>query len=416
MQFSSTLAAAALFLAAASPALAEGPRVVTNSVAVSEEEISIDTHYSRKVFSAAYNQCLESEAHAMYKEALDIYYRVKKLMLHTLCKEGTVREERLLDIVFSIQRAENILQTALIVNKREGNELRQKWVRIEIKSLLDRLAVAQIKATHLPNLAFAEHAYKFVVDETKLVVGATVEVALAVPGIIVGATVAVVKGAILTIKEAAKIVKHCLHEIKVKIGWVIDEVEEEFIYIGEKIHQIGHDIKVGLHDIGHDIKVGIHEKWDHLKEKFHRHSCHDDDSCTPCGPNDDHCSIQTGEVVLVQEEEQIVSISITKKRAQLKVVEFVQECVDEEVELKDACHDQEASVLAAFGVEGGVEVGDGSFKAGIGAGAGVGAEAGNGAVGAGVGAGAGAGIEIGHGGIKAGFGLGGGAGVRIGRE
>jgi len=382
MQFSSTLAAAALFLAAASPALAEGPRVITNSVAVTEEEISIDTHYSRKVFSEQYNQCLESEAHAMYKEALDIYYRVKKLMLHTLCKEGTVREERLLDIVFSIQRAENILQTALIVNKREGNELRQKWVRIEIKSLLDRLAVAQIKATHLPNLAFAEHAYKFVVDETKLVVGATVEAAIAVPGIIVGATVAVVKGAILTITEAAKIVKHCLQEIKVKIGWVIDEVEEGFIYIGDKIHEIGHDIKDKLHD----IKVGIHEKWDHLKEKFHRHSCHDDDSCTPCGPNDDHCSIQTGEVVLVQQEEQIVSISITKKRAQLKVVEFVQECVDEEVELKDTCHDQEASVLAAFGVEGGVEVGGG------------------------------AGIEIGHDGIKASFGLGGAAGVKFGRE
>jgi len=371
MQFSSTLAAAALFLAAASPALAEGSQTITNSVAVTEEEISIDTHYSRKVFSAQYNQCLESEAHAMYKEALDIYYRVKKLMLHTLCKEGTVREERLLDIVFSIQRAENILEGALIVNKREGDELRQKWVRIEIKSLLDRFAVARVKATHLPNLAFAEHAYKFVVDETKLVVGTSVEIALAVPGIIVGATVAVVQGAILTIKEAAKIVKHCLHEIKVKIGWVIDEVEEEFIYIGEKIHEIGHK-----------IKVEIREKWDHLKEKLHRHSCHDDNSCTPCGANDSHCPVQTGEVVLVQEEEQIVSISITKKRAQLKVVEFVQECVDEEAELKDACHDQQENVLAAFGVK----------------------------------AEAGAGIEIGSGGIKAGFGVGIGAEARIGRE
>jgi len=398
MQFSSTLAAAALFLAVASPALAvpgcrseaDGPHcscsrspslphcgsvAKVGSVAVTEEEISIDYHYSKKVYSEQYDQCLKSEAHAMYKEALDIYYRVKKLMLHTLCKEGTVREERLLEIVFSIQRAENILEAALLVNKRDTESLRRQWVKHEIKSLLDRFAIARIKATHLPNLAFAEHAYKFVIDETKLVAGVAVEIAVAVPGLIVYGVKEIVAGAILTIKEAAKIVKHCLHEIKVKVGWAIDEIEEEFIYIGHK-----------LHEIGHKIQVGIHEKWEHLKEKFHRHDCHDDESCTPCGADDDRCPVQTGEVVLVQEEEEVVSFSMTKKRAQFKTVQFVQECVDEEAELDDSCKEQQENVLAAFGVK---------------AEAGIGAE-----------------VDVGHGGAKAGFhfGIGAGAEVKVGSE
>jgi hypothetical protein len=286
-------------------------------VAVVEDEINIDFHYSKKLYSEAYNTHLSGEAHSMYLEALDLYHRARKMMLHTLCKEGIVREQRLLEIVSHIQHGEGILLAAGIINRRESKSLKKFWVGHEIKQLVKKFARLRIKAVKLPNLAFAEHAYHFVIDEAKLVVKA----AVAVPGIVIG-----------TLKEAASAVHHCLSHIKAQIGWAIEEAEEELIYIGHKIH-----------DIGHNIKAEIKYKWEHFKGKFHK--CHHDDSCNVCYENDSSCPANSH--VIFTEEDTSVAFKLTRKQAEAEVTTCVKELKADEEAMAYELHATEKEVLAA---------------------------------------------------------------------
>jgi len=293
------------------------------------EEINI--HYSRTVYSEGYHKCLNSEAHGMYRESLDIYHRVNKLMIHTLCQEGLVRQERLLEVAFLIQRGENILLAAGIINEKDSKWLRRHWVRHEIKHLKDKFAFMRIRATHLPNLAFAVHAYHFVVD----VVTGVVKFVASIPALVV-----------YGLRAAAHAVHVVLHTIKEAIGWVIDEIEEEFIYIGHKIHEWAHNAKEKIHDRWESHKQHQHERWDRLKEHFRHHKCEDSDSCTSCSSSEDDC--KSGAMVKVAEEEELdISIKWTRKQAEYEVVKCVTEIQKEEADVDIELKATEKQVLAA---------------------------------------------------------------------
>lgn len=310
---------------------------VTTTTVVGVKEVEdveeINIHYSNTVLSQGYHKCLSSEAHGMYNQALDIYHRASKLMLHTLCKEGTARQERLLEIAFLIQRGENILLAAGIVNEKDAKWLRRHWVRHEVKHLKDRFAFMRIRATHLPNLAFAAHAYHFVVD----VITGTIKFVASIPGLV-----------LYGLQAAAHAVHVVLHTIKEAIGWVINEIEEEIIYIGHKIHQWGHDLKEKIHDRWELHKEHQHERWQRFKGHFRHHKCEDSDSCSSCSSSDDSCS-GNNMVQVVQEEETEVDISIkwTRKQAEYEVVKCVKEIQKEEVELDVQLKATEKQVLAA---------------------------------------------------------------------
>lgn len=293
------------------------------------EEINI--HYSNTILSSGYHKCLKSESHGMYTQALDIYHRVSKLMLHTLCKEGTARQERLLEIAFLIQRGENILLAAGMINEKDSKWLRRHWVRHEIHHLKDKFAFMRIRATHLPNLAFAAHAYHFVVD----IVTGTIKFVASIPGLVVYGLVA-----------AAHAVHVVLHTIKEAIGWVIDTIEEEIIYIAHKIHQWGHDLKEKIHNRWELHKEHQHERWQRFKEHFHRHKCEDSSSCSSCSSSDDSC--ENDSMVKVAEEEELdISIKWTRKQAEYEVVKVVKEIQTEETELDIQLKSTEKQVLAA---------------------------------------------------------------------
>jgi len=275
----------------------------------------------------------------LYKNALEIYHQVNRLMIATVCQDGCVRERNLLQVVFLISRGEDILETARAANNRDSDKLRHFWVGEEIKYLLDRFAVDRIKATHLPNLAFVEHAYKFVVSEVDLSIAA----AIALPGEIA-----------VSVAEAAEAVHRCLRDIKDKLHWVVYEVEEEFIYIGHKIHQAGHQVKEGLKRLGHQLKDGVeeleddvHAKWGEFKDLFH-HKC--EDVCRVCHRDDDSCG-SDGVVVVAQEEDVDVSITVTRKQAVAQVSGFVTELKQSSETLHYDLHTQDTKVIAAFARE-----------------------------------------------------------------
>jgi len=293
------------------------------------EEINI--HYSATVLTEGYHKCLASRAHSMYREALDIYHRVSKHMLHTLCKEGTARREQLLEIAFMIQRGESILLGADLVNEKDSKWLRRHWVRHEINHLKDRFAFMRIKATHLPNLAFATHAYHFVVDALT----ATVKFVASIPALVV-----------YGLQAAAHAVHVVLHTIKETIGWVIDEIEEEIIYIGHKIHQWAHETKEAIKDRWELHRQHEHERWEKVKGWFRHHKCEDDDSCSSCSSSDNSCN-GSAMVKVAEEEELDISIKWTRKQAEYEVVKTVKEIQKEEVELDVALHATEKQVLAA---------------------------------------------------------------------
>jgi len=345
MQFSQL--AAALFLVAAAPALSApfdvkaeaeaeaGIDVKVGDLAI-RADAKIDFDFSLHALSARYHECLNSEAHDLYKSALEIYHQVNRLMMATVCQDGCVRERNLFQIVFLISRGEDILETARAVNSHDHHELRRFWVAEEIKYLLDRFAVDRIKATRLPNLAFVEHAYKFVVSEIDLSIAA----AVALPGEIV-----------VSVAEAAEAVHRCLRDVKSKLHWAVREVEEEFIYIGHKIDHAGHKIKKGLKKLGHKLLDGIedlgdevHEKWDDFKDLFH-HRC--EDACRVCHRNEDSCG-SNGVVVVAQEEDVDVSITVTRKQAITQVSGFVTELKQSSETLHYDLHTQDTEVVAAF--------------------------------------------------------------------
>jgi len=340
MRFS--LLSAALLLAVAAPVLsspltrntevefkAHNAFAATNGVSAVAGEGDIDVKFSETVFSSRYNKCLASNAHSMYKEALDIYHRVNKMMFHTLTKEGLVREEYLIEIVTAIQAGEDILLKAGFVNNQDDKFLRRHWVRFEIEHLSDKFAFAHIRATHLPNLAFACHAYHFVVDEVTL----AVTVAASIPGLVV-----------LTIKEAAHAVHRVLHHIKTSLKWVVHEIEEEFIYIGHKIHEWAHNLKEKVEARWELHLEHQHERWDNIKNFFH-HSCETSD-CVPCHKEAESCPAN-GVVLLVEDEEVDISIKLTRKQAQYEVTKTVKEMQREEVDLNVQLRETETSVLAA---------------------------------------------------------------------
>lgn len=296
-----------------------------------EDVAEINIHYSATILSDGYHKCLSSKAHEMYTQALDIYHHVNKLMLNTLCVEGIVREERLLDVAFRIQTGENLLMTAGIINEKDSKWLRRHWVRHEIHHLKDKFAFMRIRATHLPNLAFAAHAYHFVVD----VIKGTIRLVASIPGLVV-----------YGLRAAAHAVHVVLHTIKEAIKWVIDEIEEDIIYIGHKIHEWAHNTKEAIHDRWELHKQHEHERWERFKEHFRHHKCEESDSCSSCSSSSDTC--ENNSMVKVAEEEDLeISIKWTRKQAEYEVVKCVKEIQTEEVELDVQLKATEQKVLAA---------------------------------------------------------------------
>jgi len=337
MRFS--LITAALFLAAAAPAFARpavsGEVITRETFAASNgsttfaAELDVDVKFSEVAHSSAYNRFLAGAAHALYRQALDDYYTVKHVMWTTLTKEGIVREERLIEIVGSIQRNVDLLLKAKLLNDAETHSLRRFWVGHEISHLMDKYAIAQIEATHLPNLAFACHAYHFVVDAAAFTIAAVASI----PGLVV-----------IGITEAAHAVHRVLHHIKVTLGWIVHEIEEEFIYIGHKIHEWAHELKEKV-----EARWQLHlqhqaERWDRIKNFFH-HSCETSD-CVPCKKEADSCPAN-GLVLLESTEEVDVSIKVTQKEARYQVVQAVKGYSRSDIEFAAEVRKTETAVVEA---------------------------------------------------------------------
>jgi len=343
MQFSTLVAA--LVLAIATPSFAM-PAITGTSALVSQttETVELDIHFSQTVLTKEYHVILSSTPHEMYSDALNLYHHVKRLMRHVLTyhyvNHHGLEPERLLEVALSIQKGESLLNRADMLNDSESKFLKRQWVKHEIKHLLRKFERARRHAFRLPNLSFACQDYNFVVDESKLI-AVKVEEA--------GALTA------LEIKAAAESVHGLLHHIKTTIGWAVDEIEEEFIYIGHSIKDWAHDTKEKVEDWAHETKEKIHnrwelhkqhdaERWDKVKNFFH-HKCETED-CVPCNKDADSCPAN-GVVLVAETEEVNVSIKWTRRQAEYEVIRTVREFQEDDVELVAELHESEAQVLAA---------------------------------------------------------------------